>query len=155
MSNTRKIEIAIGLLIVMGLAALLLLALRVSNLTRIERDGQGYELTAEFLDVGALPVNAPVRVSGVTVGRVARVDLDPETLEARVTLRIGDRYRLPRDTSARIYTQGILGSEYVALRPGADKAVLGNGDRITRTEPALVLEKAIDQFLYGEAEGAK
>jgi phospholipid/cholesterol/gamma-HCH transport system substrate-binding protein len=150
MSKTRKIEIAIGLFLGVGLAALLLLALRVSNLTRIE----GYALTAEFLDVGALPVNAPVRVCGATAGRVTRVNPDPETLAARVTPRIGDHYRLPGDASARIYTRGMPRSEYVALRAGGGEAVLRNGDRITRIEPAPMLKK-IFQFLDQEAEGAK
>ena len=151
-----KVELTVGAFALAGVLALVFLALQVSNYRETGTADKGYDVRAEFQDIGDLQVNAPVRVSGVVVGRVKAIDLDRKTFEADVTLRIEDRFNdLPKDTSAAIYTQGVLGSEYVALQPGGATAVLKNGDRIDLTQPAVVLEKVIGQFLYNKAEGSK
>jgi phospholipid/cholesterol/gamma-HCH transport system substrate-binding protein len=156
MQRPGKMEITVGVFAVAGLLALVFLALQVSNYRESGETDKGYDVSAEFQDIGDLQVNAPVRVSGVTVGRVKAIDLDRKTFEADVTLRIEDRFdNLPTDTSAAIYTQGILGSQYVALQPGGATTVLKNGSRIDLTQPAVVLEKVIGQFLYNKAEGSK
>lgn len=156
MPTSKKTELTVGVFVLAGVLALVFLALQVSNYRESGETGKGYDISAEFQGIGDLQVDAPVRVSGVTVGRVKAIDLDHKTFEAEVTLHIEDRYNdLPKDTSAAIYTQGILGSEYVALLPGGDSAVLKNGDRIQLTQSAVVLEKVIAQFLYNKTEGSK
>jgi len=89
-----------------------------------------------------------VTVGGVRVGRVADVELDSSTYEAKVTVRIDERYEFPEDTSASIYTSGLLGEQYIALDPGGLDFYLRDGDEITLTQSALVLERMIGQFLY-------
>ncbi len=145
--NSRTVEIMVGLFVVAALAAALALALKVSNLTGLE-GGSGYKVYAYFNDIGGLKVGAPVTAAGVTVGRVIAIDYDPKNYEAKVTLLIRSKYNdFPVDTSASIYTAGLLGEQYIALSPGASMQNLKNGDQIRYTQSALVLEQIIGKFL--------
>jgi phospholipid/cholesterol/gamma-HCH transport system substrate-binding protein len=151
MRNTRVIEIAVGLFIAAGMAALFLLAMQVSNLSRAG-SGESYTITATFENIGGLKVRSPVTVSGVRVGRVDAIDYDNEAFEAVVTLRIDKAYSsFPKDTSASIYTSGLLGEQYIGLEPGGSEANLAEGDRIQMTQSALVMEQVVGQFLYNAA----
>lgn len=156
MDRVRAIEIGVGLFVAAGLAALFVLAMQVSNLSSMSND-QGYELVARFENVGGLKVRSPVSVGGVRVGRVAAIDYDMETFEAIVRLNVSQQYdRFPQDTSARIFTAGLLGEQYVALEPGGADELLKAGDTIQLTQSALVLEQIIGQFLFSKAaEGEK
>lgn len=156
MERIKAIEIGVGLFVVAGLAALFMLAMQVSNLSSMSND-QGYEIIARFENVGGLKVRSPVSVGGVRVGRVAAIDFDMSTFEAVVRLRLSQVYdKFPKDTSARIFTAGLLGEQYVALEPGGAEEVLAAGDEIRLTQSALVLEQIIGQFLFSKAaEGAK
>lgn len=156
MERVRTIEIGVGLFVAAGLAALFMLAMQVSNLSSMA-DDEGYELVAHFENIGGLKVRSPVSVGGVRVGRVAAIDYDMETFQAVVRMNIAKRYaRFPEDTSARIFTAGLLGEQYVALEPGGAEELLEPGDSIQLTQSALVLEQIIGQFLFSKAsEGAK
>ncbi len=152
MERERLMEIGVGLFVAAGLAALLVLALKISNLASLSGN-QGYELIARFDNVGGLKVRSPVTAAGVRVGRVAAIDYDRKTFEAVVRLRIDPAFAhtFPKDTSARIFTAGLLGEQYIALEPGGDEAMLEDGDEIRLTQSALVLEQVIGQFLYNAA----
>lgn len=153
MQNSRLVEIGVGLFVLLGLAALVALALKVSNITAFQQT-EGYNIIARFQNIGGLKVGAPVTLAGVTVGRVTAIKVDPKTFEARVVLTISDKYdNLPRDTSASIFTAGLLGQQYVALQPGGMRQVLKPGDVLMLTQSAVVLEKLIGQFLYNAASG--
>lgn len=156
MERVKAIEIGVGLFVAAGLAALFMLAMQVSNLSSMSNDN-GYELTARFENVGGLKVRSPVSVGGVRVGRVSAIDFDMKTFEAVVHMNIGQQYdTFPKDTSARIFTAGLLGEQYVALEPGGSEEVLKAGDEIRLTQSALVLEQIIGQFLFSKAaDGAK
>ena len=156
MERIKAIEIGVGLFVTAGLAALFMLAMQVSNLSSMSND-QGYEIIARFENVGGLKVRSPVSVGGVRVGRVASIEFDMETFEAVVRLQIVQQYNtFPKDTSARIFTAGLLGEQYVALEPGGAEESLAAGDEIRLTQSALVLEQIIGQFLFSKAaEGAK
>jgi len=151
----RKIEIAVGLFVVFGLAALVMLAMKVSNLTAVTKDN-GYLLKARFSNIGGLKVRAPVLVGGVRVGKIAAVELDSKTFEAVVLMDISSKYNnLPKDTSASIFTAGLLGEQYLALEPGGDTAVLRDGEELKLTQSAFVLEQVLGQFLFSKASGDK
>ncbi len=156
MERIKAIEIGVGLFVVAGLAALFMLAMQVSNLSSMSND-KGYVISARFENVGGLKVRSPVSVGGVRVGRVASIEFDMETFEAVVHLMIAQQYnKFPKDTSARIFTAGLLGEQYVALEPGGAEETLAAGDEIRLTQSALVLEQIIGQFLFSKAaEGAK
>ena len=146
--NNRTVEIGVGLFVAVGVAALFMLAMQVSNMSSIAR-GESYIITAAFENIGGLKVRSPVTVSGVRVGRVEAIDYDTHAYEAVVSLRIDDNYdTFPEDTSASIFTSGLLGEQYIALEPGGSMNNLKPGDRIQLTQSALVLEQVIGQFLY-------
>ncbi|MBS0350033.1 MAG: outer membrane lipid asymmetry maintenance protein MlaD [Proteobacteria bacterium] len=147
MVRNRTIEVIVGLFMVLAFLALIFLAFEVSGINFSSH--KTYYLTADFDDIGSLKVRAPVQVSGVTVGRVSDINLDPKTFRARVTLEISAQYNdLPIDTSASIFTQGILGSNYIALSPGYEAENLKSGGHIDTTHSALILENLIGQLLF-------
>lgn len=154
MDRTRVLEIWVGLFVALGLAALFVLAMQVSNLSTLGQGNGTYALEARFDNVGGLKTRAPVSVAGVRVGRVVGIEYDNATFEAVVRLAISEDYaEFPRDTSAQIFTAGLLGEQYVALEPGGAMEVLESGDEIRLTQSALVLEQIIGQFLYSQASG--
>jgi phospholipid/cholesterol/gamma-HCH transport system substrate-binding protein len=154
MQNTRMLEITVGLFVALGLAALLMLAMKVANLSQFtSRDG--YTLRAYFDNVGGLQVRSPVKMGGVTIGRVVGIGFDSRRFQAEVTLNIDPAFdAIPTDTAANIYTAGLLGEQYIGLEAGGDEEVLKSGDEITITQSALVLEKALQEFLYNKTAKA-
>lgn len=153
MIQSKQTEILVGLFVAAGLAALFMLAMKVSNLGDFT-DEKGYQVTANFQNIGGLKPRSPVSMAGVRVGRVADIKLDPDTYDAVVTINLYPQYdNIPLDTSASIFTAGLLGEQYIGLEAGADDFYLADGDEITLTQPAVVLEQIIGQFLYSKAEG--
>lgn len=153
MRQKKSTEITVGLFVALGIVALFFLAMKVSNLGDFNEE-QGYRVTAEFENIGGLKVRSPVTLAGVRVGRVESIRLDPESYNAMVTLNMYSHFdNLPTDTAASIYTAGLLGEQYIGLEAGAEDEFLQDGDVIELTQPALVLEKVIGQFLFSKAEG--
>lgn len=150
MRNTRTLELIVGLFMLAGIAAILVLALKVSGLASDSMIGnKGYYVTADFDTIGSLKVRSPVTIAGVHVGEVTNIKLDKTTYRATVTLLLDQQQNaLPIDSSASIYTQGLLGANYISLTPGYDTRFLKNGDVIETTHPALILEDLIGQFLF-------
>ena len=152
--DRTTIDLWVGIFVALGLAALLGLAMKVGNLTS-GKIGQTYTVTAAYENIGSLKPHAPVKSAGVVVGRVNGISFDSKTYEALVTIDIDERYVFPRDTFANIYTAGLLGEQYVGLEAGGDEESLKNGDKITQTQDAVVLEKMISQFLFSKASENK
>lgn len=153
MIQNKKTEILVGLFVAAGLVALFVLAMKVSNLGDFT-DQRGYQVTANFQNIGGLKVRSPVSMAGVRVGRVSDIQLDTNTYDAIVTISMYPQYdKIPMDTSASIYTAGLLGEQFIGLDAGADDFYLAEGDEIMLTQPAIVLEQIIGQFLYSQAEG--
>ena len=153
MHNSKTVEIIVGLFVALGIAALFMLAMKVSNLSTFSGDG-GYVIQARFENIGGLKVRSPVTVAGVRVGRISDIGFDNTTYEAIVSMNIEGAYNtLPTDTSASIFTAGLLGEQYVALEPGGAEKYLQQGGEVRLTQSAIVLEQVIGQFLYSQAEG--
>lgn len=152
--NRSAIDLWVGVLVAMGLAALLFLALKVGNLASISTS-EVYQVQAKFANIGGLKVRAPIKSAGVVVGRVSNVAFDNESYEAIVTFNVDAQYRFPRDTSAKILTSGLLGEQYVGLEAGGDGVMLKQGDRLRLTQSAVVLENLISQFLFNKAAEGK
>lgn len=149
----KGIETLVGLFVVLGMLAIVFLALQAANLASLTR-GATYTVTARFDNIGGLKVRAPVKTAGVTVGRVAAISLDTTTFQGLVTMEIERRFTFPKDTSASILTAGLLGDQYIGLTPGGDDKDLAQGDTIRMTQSAVVLENLIGQFLYNQAAQA-
>lgn len=138
----------VGLFMIAGMLSLLLLGLKVSGLKQ-SASSDNYRITAEFDNIGSLKARAPVRIAGVKVGQIEKIELQDKNFKARVTLLIDKRENnLPVDTSASILTEGLLGSNYISLTPGYEDQLLTNGSVITDTHPALILENLIGQLLF-------
>jgi phospholipid/cholesterol/gamma-HCH transport system substrate-binding protein len=153
--SKRTIEIAVGIFIATGIAALFMLAMKVSNLSAFDAKA-GYELKANFENIGGLKVRSPVRIGGVRIGRVVAIDYNSEHYEAVVTMSIDKRYnKLPFDTEAGIFTAGLLGEQYIGLEPGGDEEFLQDGSEISETTSAIVLEKMIGNFLFEKSSESK
>jgi phospholipid/cholesterol/gamma-HCH transport system substrate-binding protein len=141
----------VGLFVAMGFAALFMLAMQVSNLSAVTGD-DGYEVTARFENISGLKVRSAVTMAGVKIGKVADISFDPQSFEAVVTLRIDSRYdEIPLDTSASIFTAGLLGEKYVGLEAGGDMEFLSSGSELELTQSSLILEQLIGQFLFSKA----
>lgn len=154
MLGQQKIEIAVGVFVVIGIAALIMLAMQVSNLANLSQGGNAYTLKAKFENIGGLKERAPVMMSGVRLGQVSGVHLDSKTFEAVVSMRISQNFNnLPVDTTASIFTSGLLGEQYISLEPGGDEKMLKDGDAIALTQSAMVLEQVIGQVLFKKASG--
>lgn len=145
------IDLWVGIFVAIGIACITLLSLKVANLTP-QSSNATYTLSADFDNIGGLKVKAPVKSSGVVVGRVSDIQLDTQRYVAHVTLTLENRYQFSRDTSAEILTSGLLGEQYVGLTEGGDPDNLKNGERITITQSALVLEQLISKFMLSFAE---
>jgi len=155
MKQTKTTEMLVGMFIAAGLAALFVLAMQVSNLSSFREQGT-YTLTARFDNIGGLKVRSAVKASGVVVGRVSGIDFDNERQVAVVTMRINERYnRFTDDTSAGIYTAGLLGEQYVGLESGGSDEYLVDGSELDEglTQSAMVLEKLIGKFIMDKAGG--
>lgn len=158
MSRGPRLEFAVGAFLLLALASLLVLAIASTN-GKLSFGGAGsYELKARFSNIGQLREAAPVRIGGVTIGRVSRITLDPVKLDSVLTLSIDERYKdLPADTSAGIQTAGLLGESYIALQPGGDVETLKPGDEIAFTTPAVDLMQLIGKYMFsgsGSSSGA-
>lgn len=150
MDRNYKIEIIVGLFMVLGIIAFTLLTLRVSGITTSEYDrDSNYHLYATFDNIGGLTTRSKVTMSGVKIGSVAGISFDRENQQALVELSINNNINfLTTDTSGSIHTSGILGEQYIELVSGADEEILEDGDYITFTQSALILENLISRFLF-------
>ncbi|WNC72936.1 outer membrane lipid asymmetry maintenance protein MlaD [Thalassotalea psychrophila] len=152
---SKKIELLVGFFVALGIAALLMLALKVAD-AGIKGNGETYQLYAKFDNIGGLKVRSPIKVGGVVVGRVESIKLDPEDYVPIVTMDIYTQYdNFSEATSISILTAGLLGEQYVGLSPGFIDEELGigilqPGDFIEDTKPAIVLEELIGQFLFSQ-----
>jgi phospholipid/cholesterol/gamma-HCH transport system substrate-binding protein len=148
--NRSTIDLWVGIFVAIGIAAVIFLSLRVGNLLTAT-NAPGYHVQAAFDNIGGLKLRAPVKAAGVVVGRVDRIQLDPKTYQAVVSMRIDQGYQFSRDTIASILTSGLLGEVYVGLDSGGDTESLVDGARIAKTQSAVVLEKLIGQFMFDRA----
>jgi phospholipid/cholesterol/gamma-HCH transport system substrate-binding protein len=148
-----KNDVWVGLFVLIGLAAVLFLALKSANLLQFSWS-KDYTVTAKFDNIGGLKKGAAVKSAGVVVGRVDNIQFDDDSYQAKVSLALETRYAFPKDSSLKILTSGLLGEQYVGIVAGADEKNLAAGDNIGSTQSAVVLENLISQFLYNKASDA-
>ena len=108
----------------------------------------GYTLHASFDNIGGIAPGADVRIAGLKVGSVTRLTVDPKSYQAVATFTVQGDIQLPDDSSASIATGGLLGGNFVALAPGGDTKMLGNGGTITITQSAANLEDLLGKFIF-------
>ena len=152
--RSRSLEITVGLFLVAGVIALLLLALRVSGLT-INSNADTYRVYAYFDNTAGLTTRAKVTMAGVTIGKVAAIELDHDSFSSKVTLDIDQAVNnLPLDSTASILTAGLLGEKYISFSVGGEDEVLENESVVTDTQSSLVLEELIGKFLLNSVNSS-
>lgn len=155
MERRVLLETWVGVFVAAGLAALAMLAFRVGDISQVGVSNP-YRIAARFDNIGGLTERSAVTMAGVRVGRVADISFDSDRYQAVVTMQIDGRYdRIPVDSSAAIFTSGLLGEQYIGLEPGGADEYLTDGDVLRYSQSALVLEKLIAQFLYSMTEDKK
>lgn len=147
---SRWMALSVGIFVLAGFGALLMLALQVSGLTMSDK-GSTYTLYAQFDDLGGLNVRGRVAMAGVTIGSVSAIELDSKTYSAKVTMSIDEDVDfISIDSTASINTSGLLGEKYVSISMGGDPESLGDGGIIYDTQSALNIEKLIGTFATGK-----
>ena len=152
----RKIDIWVGLFVVIGVAAVIALTLTVGA-KGWQSKKASYEVSANFAGIGTLKVDAPVKMVGIEIGRVRNIHLidDGSEYKAKVTMDIHSDVKLPQDSQVMVYTAGLLGAQFIGINQGADAAnLVGNGGQLTETERAMQLEDLIKNFGVKQAEAS-
>ncbi len=150
MNRSPSRDLAVGLFVLAGLAALAYLSVNVGGLTW--RNEGGLVVDAYFDEIGGLKPRAPVVIAGVKVGQVVEIRL-AEDYRARVRMDLKRDLKLPVDTTASIVTAGLLGDQYISLQVGGEDRFLSSGGVITMTESAISLERLIGKFIYSNERG--
>ncbi|NLK85609.1 MAG: outer membrane lipid asymmetry maintenance protein MlaD [Aeromonadales bacterium] len=155
-----KAEILVGLFVLLGILASVVLALKVAGLV-LDSNTATYRVYAKFENIGSLRIRAPVRIGGVLIGRVTNISLDNETLTPVVELSIENQYnKLSSESKASIQTAGIIGEQYISITPGFYDEDMGStylkeGDHFVDTGSAIVLEDLISKFVFNSSQDKK
>lgn len=140
----NAVETILGAVVILGALLFLMFSYKSSNVA----DMKGYRVSADFSDIGGLKIGDEVQVSGVKVGQVAGIDLDPKAYLARVTIEVANNIKLPSDTAALISSTSLLGGKYLSLEPGGAEDFLGNGGKIQFTQAPQNLEQLLGKFIF-------
>jgi len=155
MAQRQSFQIGTGLFILLGFSALAYLATQTTSLANY-RQGSSYELKARFTNIGQLKLRAPVKIAGVRIGTVSDIKLEPDKLDALVTLSLDQRFSaIPDDSAAAVFTSGLLGDQYVALQPGGSPENFKSGDEVVLTQSSMQLEELIGKYLVGSGDSGK
>ncbi|KAB2900662.1 MAG: outer membrane lipid asymmetry maintenance protein MlaD [Dokdonella sp.] len=155
MAQRRSYQIGSGLFILLGFAALAYLATQTTSIANFSQ-GPSYLLKARFTNVGQLKLRAPVKIAGVRIGSVESIEVDPQRLDAKVTLSVDRRFRdIPDDSSAAIFTSGLLGDQYIGIQPGGSPDMFKDGDEFVLTQSSMQLEDLIGKFLVNGSPASK
>lgn len=149
-----KIDLWVGLFVIIGAVALAFLALKAANLLQTNWGSTTYQVTAYFDNIGGLKPQAAVRSSGVVVGRVADISFDDKIYRAKVSINLDKRFVFPEDSSLKILTSGLLGDQYIGLEAGYMERNLEQGDTVEATQSAMVLENLISGFMFSQSNKA-
>ncbi len=152
MQSTPLRDFIVGLFVLGGLLAVGYLSFSLGGGAY---GGGGMELIAKTQAIGSLSERSPVTISGVRIGQVKAIRLNPDDYDAELTLEVDPSYELPIDTTAAIRTAGLLGDQFVALEPGAEDELLKHGDTLLFTEPALNIEKLVGSLVHGADLGGE
>ena len=143
--NGNLFEALIGAVVLVVAGVFLVFAFTTADLGSV----QGYEVVARFDRVDGLNIGSDVRLSGIKVGTVTSQELDHETFLAVVLMSLDPKIKLPKDSSAQIVTDGLLGGKFMAIVPGGDPEIIEPGGEITFTQSPIILENLIGQLIFG------
>ena len=140
------LELSVGVFLLAGILCLGYLSIKVAKMEVI--GGSGYELMAQFSNIGGLKEGSSVVIAGVDIGRVKSIRL--EDYEAEVVLVLPQEIEIQEDAIASIKTKGLIGEKFIQITPGGSDMIMKSGDRIRETEPAVDMEALISNFVFGK-----
>lgn len=146
------IETLMGAFVIFAALSFIFISYKSGNISTV---GNGYKLTSKFREAGGISIGSDIRVGGIKVGTVSGQQLDPKTYMAIIELNINDSLKLPKDSTAAIVGDGLLGGKYIALQPGGEEATLNPGDEIKYTQDSVNIEQLIGKFAFGSVNGSK
>ena len=140
------LELSVGVFLLAGILCLGYLSIKLAKMEVI--GGSGYELMAQFSNIGGLKEGSSVVIAGVDIGRVKSIRL--EDYEAEVVLVLPQEIEIQEDAIASIKTKGLIGEKFIQITPGGSDMIMKSGDRIRETEPAVDMEALISNFVFGK-----
>jgi len=149
MQSYRKIEITVGVFVFLGVMAMAWMAIKLGQVGGL--GSSGYHISATFEDAGGLRAGADVMLAGVSIGRVASVQLKDQD-EALLQLEIQQGVKLTTDAIAAVRTKGIIGERYIRISQGADDEIIEDNGEIEETESAINIEDLISKYIFSSAE---
>ena len=144
MARRNAAEVAAGAVVLLVAAGFLAFAVAHSGRSAVS----GYTLHASFDRIDGLPVGSDVRIAGVKIGNVTSETINPKTYLANVGFTVADTIRLPKDSSAEITSESLLGGKYLSLVPGGDEQMLPDGGTVTITQSSVSLEELLGKFIF-------
>ncbi|WHQ47112.1 MAG: outer membrane lipid asymmetry maintenance protein MlaD [Candidatus Midichloria sp.] len=148
--NKSVVETIVGLIVLLLAVGSVIIAYKEGGFVTLDKDS--YIIKAEFDKIDGVNVGSPVKVSGITIGKVIEQSIDKRSYHALVQMKIKQDIKLPIDTSAEIIGLGLMSDKYISLVPGSDDKYLNNGGVIEFTQSSLSLESLIGKFIFGGAE---
>jgi len=148
MLKSLKIEITVGLFMLLGLMCMGYLAIQMGDVNLLGKNT--YSLKARFTSVSGLKEGSYVEAAGVRVGKVSKIEFDSGNYLATVIMDINNDVKVHEDATASIRTAGIIGDKFVKISPGGSDIYLESGKEITETEPSINLEELISKYIFGD-----
>jgi phospholipid/cholesterol/gamma-HCH transport system substrate-binding protein len=145
-----SLQLSVGLFIIIGLACTAYLTLTLANSTLFMRDT--YTITAKFTAVNGLRPGSNVEISGVYIGKVADISLDPTLYQAVVTMHVQNAVAIPLDSTAAVKTSGLIGDKYISIIPGGDDVFLQDNEVLMDTQAAIDIEEMISKYIFGSVD---
>ena len=140
-------EFSVGLFVLLAFFALLFVTVQTTTLN-FSQTNTSYNLNASFTDINGLSTKAPVRIAGVKIGEITEIALNPETYQADVKMVIyNDITKIPTDSVVSIFTEGVVGSKFVAIDPGFETDMLKDNGTIAKTKPSYAIEQVINEAI--------
>jgi phospholipid/cholesterol/gamma-HCH transport system substrate-binding protein len=154
MMGRNVVETMMGALVIFVAIGFIMISYKSGN---IAPASDSYKIISKFHEVGSLSIGSDVRIGGIKIGSISAQYLDPKTYMAVLEFSINKSIKLPKDTSAAIVGDGLLGGKYVSLQPGGDDNLLKGGDEIKYTQDSISIEQLIGKFAFGgvNKDGAK
>jgi phospholipid/cholesterol/gamma-HCH transport system substrate-binding protein len=115
----------------------------------------GYRVSAQFDNIDGVAIGSDVRVAGIKVGTVMGQSLNPTSYQARIDMLIQSQFKLSDDTSAKITSEGLLGSKFVSLEPGGSEVQLADGGEISYTQGAVDIWSLISQAMFAKKSSSE
>ena len=148
--NKNMIETITGALVILIAGWFLMFFMKHNTGLSVERDHYG--LVAKFQQADGISAGTPVKIGGVKIGVVASESLDPNTYYAIINLAVQNKVKIPTDSTVKISSDGLVGTKYVSIIPGADDNMLAAGEEIKFTQSSINLETLIGQMIFSKSK---